>query len=150
MLREGIRKLLGREPKSFDIQVKEESDIKAVQVWVEGKLIDFAVGFPTELSKDARLGVSVPTISAKGSHADRVSYEWRHYVGSGVALNVEGKAALNEIVQDVSGNAPDLTVYSELPSSGEIEIEGKSKRIFLVVPEGTKITNSAHIKVEPR
>ena len=150
MLREEIRKLLGREPKSFDIRVKDKSGIKAVEVRIEDKTIDCAVGFPKELSKDASLGVSLPTISAEGSHADRVSYDWHHYVVPELALNEERKTALNDVVQNASGTVSARTVYSELPPSGEIDIEEKSKHIFWHVSEArTKITNSVQIKVEP-
>lgn len=129
MLREEIRKLLGREPKSYDIhcdiEVKDKSGVKAVKVRVDDKTIDYAVGFPKELSKDASLGVSLPTISAEGSQADRVSYDWRHYINKDLfepvsALNEIKKEALNDIVQNASGTVSAHPVYSV---SSEIDIE---------------------------
>ena len=131
---EEIRKLLGREPKSYDIQVKSKSGIKAVTVSVEGKTIDFAVGFPKELSKGASLGVSlptIPTISVEGSYADGQSYDWHHYINKDffeprLALNEERKEAFNAIVQNTSGTVSAHTNYSE---SSEIEIDEFKKKI---------------------
>jgi hypothetical protein len=134
---EEIRKLLGREPKSYDIhcdiQVKNKSGVKAVTVRVDDKTIDYAVGFPKELSKGASVGVSLPTIptsSVEGSYADGQSYEWHHYINKDffeprLPLDEERKEIFNAIVQNTSGTVSAHTNYSE---TSEIEIDEFKKK----------------------
>jgi len=131
---EEIRKLLGREPKSYDIhydiEVKSKSGVKAVTVRVDDKTIDYAVGYPKKRSKGASVGVSLPTSSVEGSYADEQSYEWQHYINKDFSeprlpLNEERKEIFNAIVQNTSGTVSAHTNYSE---SSEIEIDEFKKK----------------------